>query len=250
MPSITTQAIVLRRVNYRENDRMLTLFSPTLGRIDAAARGCRKTKSALGGSTELFCSGEYQFHQNRDRYTLTGCAIQESFYPLREDYDRLVYGAYLLALCEASVQPGEEHPELYALLLSALARLAYGASTQSPAALTVVFLLQFAESLGYRPRLDACAHCGIVLPKEGLARFSALAGGTLCPACGVAAELIGADTLRFLRDAQRTGFDCDLSVCAVIQNDAVRCMRAYLESRVERTIKAAKLLPGEKSDRI
>ena len=41
MGQITTNAIVLRRVDYRENDRMLTLFSPTLGRIDALCRGCR-----------------------------------------------------------------------------------------------------------------------------------------------------------------------------------------------------------------
>ncbi|MCL2545176.1 MAG: DNA repair protein RecO [Clostridia bacterium] len=244
MPSIATQAIVLRRVNYRDNDRMLTLFSPTLGRVDAVARGCRKTTSALCGATELFCAGEYQFHQGRDRYTLTGCAIQESFYPLREEYDRLVYGAYLLALCEASVQPGEEHPELYASLLGALARLAYGETQRPAAALTVVFLLQFAESLGYRPRLDACAHCGIAVPDGPVARFGALAGGILCPACGGAAELIRPDTLCFLRAAQRSGFDCAMDMPDGIQHEAVRCMRAYLECRVERTIKAAKLLPG------
>ena len=245
MPSIATQAIVLRRVNYRDNDRMLTLFSPTLGRIDANARGCRKATSALCGATELFCAGEYQFYQSRDRFTLTGCAIQESFYPLREDYDRLVYGAYLLALCEASVQPGEEHPGLYALLLGALARLAYGETQRSPAALTLVFLLQFAEGLGYRPRLDACAHCGAAVPDGPTVRFGALAGGALCPACGGAAELIRPDTLRFLRAAQRAGFDCAADVPDGIQHEAVRCMRAYLEGRVERTIKAAKLLPRE-----
>ena len=42
MAQITTNAIVLRRADYRENDRMLTLFSPTHGRIDALARGCRR----------------------------------------------------------------------------------------------------------------------------------------------------------------------------------------------------------------
>ena len=243
MPSVITQAIVLRRVNYRDNDRMVTLFSPVLGRMDAIARGCRKITSALSGATELFCSGEYQFHQSRDRLTLTGCAICESFYPLREEYDRLVYGAYLLALCEASVQPGEEHPELYALLLGALARLAYGAPQQPAAALTAVFLLQVAETLGYRPRLDACAHCGIALPGGAAVRFGVLAGGALCPACGVAAEIIRPDTLRFLRAAQRSGFDCAADVPVEIQNEAVRHMRGYLESRVERAIKAAKLLP-------
>ena len=35
MVQITSNAIVLRRADYRENDRMLTLYSPTQGRIDA-----------------------------------------------------------------------------------------------------------------------------------------------------------------------------------------------------------------------
>ena len=37
----TTDAIVLRHADYRDYDRMLTLFSPEYGRIDAIARGCR-----------------------------------------------------------------------------------------------------------------------------------------------------------------------------------------------------------------
>ena len=49
MPQVTTHAIVLRRADYRENDRMLTLFSPSLGRIDALCRGCRRQKSPLMG---------------------------------------------------------------------------------------------------------------------------------------------------------------------------------------------------------
>ena len=58
MGQTTTNAIVLRRADYRENDRMLTLFSPTLGRIDALCRGCRRQKSPLMAASELFCSGE------------------------------------------------------------------------------------------------------------------------------------------------------------------------------------------------
>ncbi len=243
--SVQTQAIVLRHVNYRDNDRMLSLFSPTLGRIDAIARGCRKTKSALSGATELFCAGDYQFHQNKDRYTLTGCAIRESYYPLREDYERLVYGVYLLGLCEATVQPGEEHPALFAHLLEALARLAYGAPEQSPAALTTAFLLRFAEDQGYRPQLDHCVHCGAALRAEDPARFDALAGGVLCAACGGLAQRLSPQALHFLRAAQRGATDQEFAhlpaeACA----EALARMRAYMEGRVEKTIKAAKLLPG------
>ena len=39
MPSVTTQGIVLRHADYREHDRMLTLLSPSMGRVEALCRG-------------------------------------------------------------------------------------------------------------------------------------------------------------------------------------------------------------------
>ena len=47
-------ALVLRRVNYRDNDRMVTLLSPSRGRIDAVIRNCRKPKSHNLNAAELF----------------------------------------------------------------------------------------------------------------------------------------------------------------------------------------------------
>ena len=79
MGQITTNAIVLRRADYRENDRMLTLFSPTLGRIDALCRGCRRQKSPLMAASELFCSGEYVLYPARERTTVSSCQIADSY---------------------------------------------------------------------------------------------------------------------------------------------------------------------------
>ena len=65
MPQIVTNAVVLRRADYRENDRMLTLFSPTLGRIDALCRGCRR----LGRENErLRYACYHQFGKRKSRY--------------------------------------------------------------------------------------------------------------------------------------------------------------------------------------
>ena len=44
MPALNTPALVIRRADYSDYDRMVTLFSPEHGRIDAIARGCRKQK--------------------------------------------------------------------------------------------------------------------------------------------------------------------------------------------------------------
>ena len=55
-------AIVLRAVNYRDSDRMLTLFSPVFGRIEAKARGCRKPKARLLAASEPFALWEYTLY--------------------------------------------------------------------------------------------------------------------------------------------------------------------------------------------
>ena len=67
MPSFTTPAIIIRRADYADYDRMITLFSPELGRVEAIARGCRRPKSPLVKAVEPFTSGVYQLYSHRER---------------------------------------------------------------------------------------------------------------------------------------------------------------------------------------
>ena len=86
MGEIKTDAIVLRHVDFGESHRMLTLLSPTLGKLSVGARGCRKRGARLTNATEVFCAGEYILYQKQDKYTLRGCTIKDAFYDLRCDY--------------------------------------------------------------------------------------------------------------------------------------------------------------------
>ena len=103
-------AIVLRHANYRDNDRMVTLLSPSRGRIDAIIRNCRKPKSHNLNSGELFALGDYMLHENGGHVTVTSVKLIETFYPLRNDYDRLTCGVYLLGLAEAVAEPEQFVP--------------------------------------------------------------------------------------------------------------------------------------------
>ena len=79
MAGLITDALVLRHSDYGDYDRMVTLFSPEYGRIDAIARGCRRPKSPLVNAVEPFTSGEFQLYYRRDRYSIDQCQIKESF---------------------------------------------------------------------------------------------------------------------------------------------------------------------------
>lgn len=89
-------AIVLRCVNYRDHDRMLTLLSPTKGKIEVISRGCRKPRSPLLNASELFALGDFELYDRTGRINLVSANLIETFYPLRSDFDRLACGTYCL----------------------------------------------------------------------------------------------------------------------------------------------------------
>ena len=229
MAALSTPALVLRRADYSDYDRMVTLFSPRLGRIDAIARGCRRSKSPLLNACEPFTSGEFQLYQRGERFTLEQCQISESFFELRMDYVRLTHGVYWLKLLEAAVMPDVPMEDLFLITLRALAHLNY---SQLPAELlTMAFEMHLMAQLGYAPRVDACMRCGRAI--DGDARFDADRGGCVCLNCPSGAPFITNGARRILLKLPRTRYDqVKLLDGHPDWPEAARLFRRYVETRV------------------
>ena len=203
MGLIVTPALVVRRADYSDYDRMVTLFSPEMGRIDAIARGCRRPKSPLVNAVEPFTSGEYQLFERRDRYTLEQCQISEDYYTLRTDYDKLCHGVYWLKLLDQAILPDTPAPQLFITTLRALAHLNWG--ELPPELVTMAFEMHFMAQIGFAPRMDVCLRCG--RPIDGDARFDPALGGTVCLSCPSGAAKITNGARRILMKLPRTPFD-------------------------------------------
>ena len=234
-------AIVLRRVNYRDNDRMVTLLSPSRGRIEAIIRNCRKPKSHNLNAAELFALGDYMVIESGGHMTVTSVHLIETFYPLRADYDRLTCGVWLLGLAEAVAEPEQEEQELFMLLLHTLSRLAFSDQPWKP--LLSGFLLHFSACQGFKPRLNHCSLCGKRLGDEPPLFFDPADGGVVCGSCrrnGNQVSLSPAQ-LRWMRGALTAG-----SASWVNTADAeapFQVLRAYVESKLGRRLKSGALLP-------
>ena len=242
MPSETLRAIVLRHANYRDHDRMLTLFSPQQGRVDALSRGCRRPKSPLLAASEVFVQGEFVLFRSGERYTLSSCAIDDTYYPLRLEPYRLTCASYLLGLCQAAVQPGEAAPGLFALLLTGLCHLAYQ-ERELPLSVTTAFLLLYADVIGYRPRLNHCAHCRAPVDSTQGGLLDVEAGGLVCPACAdKTAYRLTAAQVAWIRAVLARGLEEEESLLTDVA-DLFIVLRRYVESRLEASIKGSGLLP-------
>lgn len=246
MPQITTNAIVVRRADYRDNDRMITLFSPTMGRIDALCRGCRRQKSPLMAASELFCAGEYVLYQTSERATVVSCQVTDTYYALRSDYEKLSHGMYMLELCAAAIQPAQENERLFMLLLRSLAHLCY--SDVQPRRVTAVFVMGLSSLLGFRPQVGRCARCStpILQNRVGdeviIGSFSPEHGGVLCPGCSAGEKCrIREIDVVYLQDIMKRGLKSleDESECP---DTLFEAMRMLAEGRLDTPIRSGRML--------
>ena len=201
--SLTTPAIVLRRADWRDYDRMVTLFTPGSGRIDAVVRGCRKPKSPLLNAAEPFCAGEYQLLKVGGRVTVTQARITNSFFELRSDYDRLSHGAFWLRLLSEVVMEDEPNEELFRMTLDALAYLTH--SSLPPTLMTAMFEMQLWRITGFSPNVSECVICRTPADKTHL-RFDAHKGGCVCAFCAPGAHALSEAARRILMKAPRTPY--------------------------------------------
>ena len=181
MPTECVQAIVTGYTDYRDNDRMLTLFSMERGRIDCKARNCRKPTAPLLSCAQPFVFGEFELFFHNDRVTVNGCELKEAFYPLREDVDRFLIASAITRLTSAVIERESPDAELFSLLYHVLSFLCYSAS--EPKDLLIAFLTRFLDHTGFRPSLTRCAVCRRDVRADAVLYSSAKAGGAVCGAC-------------------------------------------------------------------
>jgi DNA repair protein RecO (recombination protein O) len=174
-----TEAIVLKRSDLGEADRLLALFTPHLGRIRAVAKGARKTTSRLGGHVELFTHVQLMIARGRNLDYVTQAQTLNPFISIRDDLVLMGHACYLAELVDQIAGEHITNEALYALLLTSLQSLP---QVSDRALLLRHFEVQLLNLTGYRPELRQCVVCRQPLqPVTNV--FSSAAGGALCPSC-------------------------------------------------------------------
>ncbi|MBP6042023.1 DNA repair protein RecO [Candidatus Saccharibacteria bacterium] len=89
MKTVNTEAIVLRRVNYGEADRIITVLSAELGKVSVMAKGVRKLKSKLAGGIEpLAINSMTLIEGKKDLYTLRSARMDKQMSSILSSIER------------------------------------------------------------------------------------------------------------------------------------------------------------------
>ena len=147
----TTHAVVLKRRNVGEADRVVTIFSKEYGRMKVIAKGVRRVHSRRAPYLEVFSHVTLILHKGKTWDSISEATPIHAFPLLRESLSKISEGYYLCELVDALTPERQEHRDVYTLLLEAMMTL-NKISKINPVEVSGLFALELLRSLGYLAR--------------------------------------------------------------------------------------------------
>jgi DNA repair protein RecO (recombination protein O) len=236
----STPAIVLRQRKLGDADKILTLYTANRGKLDAVAKGVRRSRSKLAGHVEPLAHASFQLAKGKNLDIVTQAESIEPFAEIRDDLDRMSRALYVCELLDRFTEPHEDNFNLYRLLIDTLRRIATRPDLDTPVRF---FEMRLLDALGYRPELEECVTCRQRL-RAITNYWTAGGGGVVCPGCRrdeATVRPISVNAVKVLRlfvhgtwsDAARVDIDPTLAM------ELERAMLEYIRWVLERDVRSA-----------
>ena len=126
---VRTLGVVLRRTNYGEADRILSVLTPE-GTMSVISKGVRKPRSKLAGGIEMFTVADFNVHFGRSEMgVLTGAKMVRYFTELVQDLERLTLASEILKKVNKAAE-GADTAEYFKIVEQSLAALDTGGDVE------------------------------------------------------------------------------------------------------------------------
>lgn len=190
MNETKVKAIVLGGIDYKEKDKLVTLFTLENGIVPVVFKGVKSSNAKLKSAKEMFSFGDFIYTETKNRVIISA-EISQYFYELTKDINKYYAACRILDIIKTVLPQGEPNVGLFIVTLKCLEILAF----EDINTMLVVnkFLIFIFESLGYKFTLNACNNCGVKFLNS---RFMNIEYGDItCYNCrvGINVELTNSD---------------------------------------------------------
>ena len=195
------RGLVIRTVDIKETDRLITIFTEESGAVTALARGARSLKSRKLAATTQFCYGKYVLYKQGDKLWVKEAELIESFFDIRQTIEGMALANYIAEVL-SDVTIAEAEKDLLRLSLNSL--YAISKNLYSVQKIKAAFEIRAVAILGFMPSVVECHNCG---EKSGDFFLDVMGGIIECRECHERREKSRAEHL----DPHETHILCILS---------------------------------------
>lgn len=175
-----TEGIVLKSIEYRDADKIVTIYTKNYGKIQAIAKGVRKTKSKFGSSLEILTYAIFLIYKGKNIDIVSQTEILESFFTASKEIVKFAFASNCIEIINKISEEGEVNLSIFFLLKEVLHHLK---EAKDPKLLNLSFKWQTLAILGYKPSLNRCCICNSKIENQKEMFFSIDEGGVICNKC-------------------------------------------------------------------
>jgi len=198
MSLIKVKAIILKKRNFREHDRIFLTFTESEGKREFLGRATRKKESKLAGLLEPFSTAEIIYAPGRSYDYITTVKVIRRFRKASMDPKIIFLMGPILELIEKYMKQKKKEIKIFLLLGQLFSLLEEGLVDEKKKIILLSALLKIISLLGYQPELYFCQKCHQRV-KPGKIFFSFSDKGLICPKCANHHKEISEEAVKIMR---------------------------------------------------
>jgi len=181
-----TTGIIIRKVDFNEADRIVTVLTSELGKIDCIAKGARRITSKFCGRLDLFYHVQINCFQGRDLAILNEANLLDGFADTKDiNKHRILF--YVAELTNRLIQSGQHIDGAYPLLLTMLNHLE---ATDKTEILLHGYIVKLLTIAGFLPTWNKCSTCNTPLALDRTISLDCIHSNVICHNCANPADRI------------------------------------------------------------
>lgn len=239
-----TEAIVLRKRDFRETSLIAEFYSKDYGKFSGVLKGIRTKPGKFGSTVEPFSHNEVVFYRSRshDLHLVGQCDTRDNFDAVRSDMVKSVIGSYMMDMLNALMMAEDRNEQIFSFSLQCLKELT---RVSNPHKIETIYKIKMLSLSGFKPHFDSCVSCAHPITRS--ARFSVSRGGLLCERCcskDTAARLMFKGTIASIIYLQRSDVrSClHLGINPQIKRELDMALNAFLEYHLGKRLKSQRVL--------
>ena len=139
------QGLILKLIDYKDADKLASIFTFKSGVVLAKFVGVRKEKAKLKAIAQPFTFADFSFTERAGNCIVSGANIIDNFYPILTNYNKTICGYIVLDIIKSLLPEEKPEQDLFLLTISALKNI----EKNNEYTATIDFILKFLNFSGF-----------------------------------------------------------------------------------------------------
>ena len=182
MKTYKIEGVILRTTDFGDANRVITIYTRNLGKIEVNAYGCRRAKNPLSGALQMFNLISAEIYHGVQVDSIKEADVIKFFPNLTADIEKIAYASLFFEIVNRMTLPKFPEGGIYDLILKTLPAL----DERNAKIAALIGIFKFMEFSGVQLNFFHCVHCGEEIKSDATLSFTE--GGALCKSCFTLAQ--------------------------------------------------------------